>query len=75
MIIRVNAVYLDVMPCTLVSRYQCLGLTCCRHLQDIRANHATKFKYKCKKRKRRDRERRIEMTKEASKQGGKGGET
>jgi ribosomal protein S28E/S33 len=68
MIIHVNAVYWDVMPCTLVGKYQCLGQTCCRHLHDIRANHATKLKYKHKE--RRDRGRRIERTKEGSKQGG-----
>jgi hypothetical protein len=73
MIIRVNAGYWDVMPCTLVGRYQCLGQTCCCHLQDIRANHGTKLKYKYKE--RRDRGRRIEWTKEGSKQRGNGGET
>jgi len=72
MFIHVNAVYWDVMPCTLVGKYQCLGQTCCRHLQDIRTNHATKLKYKYKE--RRDRGRRIERTKEGSKQGQKGGE-
>jgi hypothetical protein len=54
------------MPCTLVGRYQSLGQTCCSHLQDIRANHATKLKYKYKE--RRDTGRRIERTKEASRE-------
>ena len=54
------------MPCTLVDRYQCLGQTCCCHLQDIRTNHARKLKYKYKE--RRDRGRRIERTKEASRE-------
>jgi hypothetical protein len=42
------------------------GQTCCCHLQDIRANHATKLKYKYKE--RRDRGRKIERTKEASRE-------
>jgi len=66
MIIRVNTVYWDVMPCTLVGRYQRLGQTCCCHLQYTRANHATKLKYKYKE--RRDRGRRIDRTNEASRE-------
>jgi hypothetical protein len=46
MIIHVNTVYWDVMPSSLVGRYQCLGQSCCRHLQDSRLNNATKLKDK-----------------------------
>jgi len=44
MIIHVNTVCWDVMPHSLVARYQCLGQTCCRHLQDRRVNITTKLK-------------------------------
>jgi hypothetical protein len=35
----------NVIPCSLVERYQCFGRTCCFHLQIRRVNHMGKQRY------------------------------